>query len=60
MGSVCQGYLFHVHGLILPHSLLHSVLHCLELLWCQWGLVGWRWGNGLIDRQLSLCLQLMH
>lgn len=50
MGSVCQGYLLHVHGLILPHGLLHSVLHCPELFWGQWGLLGWRWGNGLIDR----------
>lgn len=41
MCGVCQGYLLCVHGLILPHGLLHSHLHGLELLWGQRGLVGW-------------------
>lgn len=40
VGSACQGHLLHVHGLIPPHGLLHSDLHCPELLWGQWGLRG--------------------
>ena len=44
VGSACQGHLLHVHGLILPHGLLHSDLHGPELLWGQWGLGGCR-GN---------------
>lgn len=35
---MCQGYLLHIHSLILPHSLLHVALYCLELLGGQWGL----------------------
>ena len=59
MCGVCQGYLLRVHGLILPHSLLHSALHCLELLWGQRGLVGWE-EKGQTDRQSAPCLQRMH
>lgn len=58
MGSVCQGYLLHVHNLVLPHSLLHSALHCSELLWGQGGLVG-REENGQTDRQSAPCLKLI-
>lgn len=60
MGGVCQGHLLHVHGLILPHGLLHKALHCPELLWGQWSLAG-SGGKGLINRQSAPpCLQLMH
>lgn len=55
VGSACQGHLLHVHSLILSYGLLHNALHCLELLWGQWGLVGWG-GNGQTDSQSAPCL----